>query len=126
MRRLAHVAAFGVSGLLAFAVDAAVLELLTRQAHLSPYLARIPSVGLAMVAGWLANRRFSFKVKTRPSLTEFIRYAAASSLGVAINYAVFSALIRFIGLIPLEALVAASAIAAGVSYVGYRFFAFRT
>lgn len=122
--RLRHIAAFAACGLLSLAVDAAVLVVLTRWAGLSPFLARIPSVGLAMVAGWLSNRRFTFGVKGRPRPAEFLRYATASGFGVAVNYAVFSTLLLASPVGPVPALVLASSVAAGVSYAGYRYFAF--
>ncbi|WP_164871716.1 GtrA family protein [Solirhodobacter olei] len=123
--RLHHIAAFAGSGLLSLAIDAAVLTLLTRWAHISPFLARVPSVGLAMVAGWLSNRRFTFGLSTPPRFAEFLRYAAASGLAVSVNYAVFSALLLMTAIGPLSALVIASGIAAGVSYAGYRCFTFK-
>lgn len=123
--RRRHLAGFVLSGLLAFAIDALVLVVLTRWAGVSPFLARVPSILLSMVAGWLSNRRLTFHVTTRPHLAEFLRYATASGFGVAVNYAAFSAvLIVHPATPPVAALVLASGVAAGVSYAGYRWFAF--
>lgn len=77
-----------------------------------------------MVAGWLFNRRVTFRVTTRPRLAEFFRYAIASSFGAAVNYAVFSALLLMTAAAPVPALILASLIAAAVSYAGYRHIAF--
>lgn len=122
----AHLAGFVFSGLLALAVDAGLLMALTHGAGISPFLARVPSILLSMVAGWLSNRRLTFRVAGPPHLTEFLRYAMASGTGVAVNYAIFSGLLlAWHGLPPLAALVLASGAAAGVSYAGYRWFAFR-
>lgn len=124
--RAAHLAGFAFSGLLAFAVDAGLLLVLTYWAGMSPFLARVPSILLSMLAGWLSNRRLTFRVQGPPRAVEFLRYAMASGTGVAVNYAVFSGLLlAWRGLAPLAALVLASGVAAGVSYVGYRWFAFR-
>jgi putative flippase GtrA len=71
--RLHHIVAFAGRGLLSLAIDAAVLTMLTRWAHISPFLARVPSLALAMAAGWLSNRRFTFGLKTPPRCAEFLR-----------------------------------------------------
>lgn len=120
-----HAAGFGFSGLLAFGVDAGLLYALTEWGGLSPFLARIPSIGLAMLAGWLSNRTLTFAVRDRPHLREFLRYATASGLGIATNYTIFSAtLLARPATAPVVALTIASIIAMGVSYAGYRWFAF--
>lgn len=125
-RRGAHLTGFVFSGLLAFVVDAGLLLVLTHWAGMSPFLARVPSIALSMVAGWSSNRRLTFRVSGPPGLIEFMRYAMASGAGVAVNYAVFSALLlAWPGLRPVAALVVASGVAAGFSYAGYRWFAFR-
>jgi len=122
----AHLASFVFSGLLAFAVDAGLLLALTHWAGMSPFLARVPSILLSMLAGWLSNRRLTFRVQGPPRAAEFLRYAMASGTGVAVNYAVFSALLlTWPALVPVAALVLASGVAAGFSYAGYRWFAFR-
>lgn len=123
--RIGHLAAFAASGLLSLAVDATVLVALTSWLHLSPFLARVPSVGLAMVAGWLCNRRFTFRLTTSPHLAEFLRYATASGFAVTLNYAIYATLLLLTTLKPIPALVLASAVTAGMSYTGYRVFAFR-
>lgn len=124
--RARHLGGFVFSGLLALAVDAAILFALTRFAGLSPLVARIPSILISMLAGWLSNRRLTFRVEAAPGPAEFLRYAMASGVGVAVNYAVFSALlILWPGFAPVAALVLASAVAAAFSYAGYRWFAFR-
>ncbi|MEX6505319.1 GtrA family protein [Jiella sp. M17.18] len=123
--RKRHLAGFVFSGLLAFAIDALVLFALTHWLGVSPFIARVPAILLSMVAGWISNRSVTFHVATGPRLAEFLRYAAASGFGVGVNYAVFSAvLILQPSAPPVAALVIASAVAAGVSYVGYRWFAF--
>ena len=121
-----HGLAFLVSGGTAFLVDALVLSLLTAVVGLHPILARVAAIALAMVAGWLMHRTFTFRVRARPSLPEFLRYAGVAWSASAINYGVFVlVLLAWPAVAPLAALVISSAVAMTFSYVGMRFAAFR-
>jgi putative flippase GtrA len=123
---LRHGLAFLVSGGVAFAVDALVLEALTRGAGVHPIIARIAAIALAMVAGWLMHRTFTFVVQAPPSVAEFLRYAGVAWSASAINYGVFVlVLLAWPAVAPLAALVISSAVAMTFSYLGMRFAAFR-
>jgi putative flippase GtrA len=117
---------FLVSGGLAFITDALVLEVLTQVVGLEPIVARLGSISIAMVVGWLSHRRLTFAMTTPPSLAEFIRYAAVAWFSAGVNYAIFVAIMLIDpDTLPLMALVAASLAAMIVSYIGMRFGAFR-
>ena len=121
-----HGAGFALSGGIAFATDALILELLTRLFGLSALLARPIAIACAMVAGWLAHRTLTFRLRTRTSLTEFLAYAAVAWTSAGINYAVFAAILLWRPqTAPLIALVAASLVAMTWAYLGMRFGAFR-
>jgi len=121
-----HGLAFLISGGTAFAVDATVLTLLTVLLGLHPILARLFAISLAMVAGWLMHRTFTFAVPTPPSFAEYLRYAGVAWTAAAINYGVFVLIVLTLPEVaPLAALVASSAVAMGFSYLGMRFAAFR-
>ena len=121
-----HGLAFLVSGGTAFLVDAAALWLLTRMFGLHPIAARLIAIALAMVAGWLMHRTFTFRVRARPSLPEFLRYAGVAWTAAAVNYGVFVLIVlAFVGIEPLVALVISSAAAMAFAYIGMRFAAFR-
>jgi len=121
-----HGLGFLVSGSLAFVTDAMVLHVLTSAAHVDPIIARLASISVAMVVGWLSHRRLTFALSSAPSLGEFIRYAAVAWFSAGVNYAVFVFIILiWPETLPLVALVVASGIAMFVSYVGMRFGAFR-
>lgn len=123
---LRHGGGFLVSGLIAFSVDALVLLSLTRWAGLDPFSARIIAIALAMVAGWLSHRRFTFNVVMPPTIGEFGRYAAVAWTAAALNYAVYAfILIFFPNITPLVAMVGATVVAMGFSYLGMRFGVFR-
>ena len=121
-----HGLAFLVSGGTAFLVDALVLTLLTAVVGLHPILARVAAIALAMVAGWLMHRTFTFRVRARPSLREFLRYAGVAWTAAAVNYGVFVLIVlAFAGIEPLVALIVSSAVAMAFAYIGMRFAAFR-
>ena len=121
-----HGLAFLISGAAAFAVDALVLKLLTLVLGLHPIPARLVAISLAMVAGWLMHRTFTFKVAARPSLPEFLRYAGVAWAAAAVNYGLFVLIVlAFPAIEPLLALVISSAVAMVFAYLGMRFAAFR-
>jgi putative flippase GtrA len=123
---LRHGLAFAISGATAFAVDAAVLRLLTALFDVSPIIARLPGICLAVVAGWLMHRTFTFVVTAPPSLAEFVRYAGVAWTAAAINYAIFVLIILLQPRIePLLALFISSLIAMVFAYLGMRYGAFR-
>src|SRR2546423_14654046 len=88
-----HGLGFLVSGGTAFAVDAIVLQLLTAALGLHPIPARLAAISLAMVAGWLMHRTFTFAVPTPPSAIEFLRYAGVAWPAATVNYGVFVAIV---------------------------------
>jgi putative flippase GtrA len=61
---LRHGLAFVLSGGTAFAVDATVLQGLTALLGVPAIAARVAAIALAMVAGWLMHRTFTFAVAT--------------------------------------------------------------
>jgi putative flippase GtrA len=120
-----HGLAFLFSGGTAFAVDATVLELLTALWGVPAIAARVAAIALAMVAGWLMHRTFTFAVATPPSVAEFVRYAGVAWSAAAVNYAVFVLLLLARpGTHPLVGVVVSSITAMVLAYVGMRFAAF--
>jgi putative flippase GtrA len=119
-------AGFATSGALAFATDAIVLKSLTAWTGLSPFLARLIAIAIAMVVGWLSHRRLTFAVKAAPSLAEFLRYAALAWTAAAINYGIFAVILLLRPETePLLALLIATVVSMCVSYIGMRFGVFR-
>jgi putative flippase GtrA len=117
-----HYIGFVAAGLAALAVDALILLVMTETMAISPYLARIVSISIAMVVSWQINRRITFAVQSPPTLAEFSKFATVSWLAQAVNYAVFAAILLLRPETwPVAALVAASLVAMFVSYAGFRF-----
>lgn len=123
---LQHALGFLFSGGLAFCVDAGVLELLVTGFGVHKLIARIVSLSLAHVAGWLSHRRFTFRLSTPPTLREFVRYAGVQYTVALLNYGIFALIVLLKPDIkPLYALIASSGVAMFFSYFGIRFGAFR-
>jgi putative flippase GtrA len=121
-----HGLAFVISGGTAFTVDAVVLKLLTYLFGIHPIAARLAAISLAMVAGWLMHRTYTFAVAAPPSAFEFLRYAGVAWSAAAVNYGVFVVVVLVYPEVePLAALVISSLVAMVFSYLGMRFAAFR-
>ena len=117
-----HYGGFITAGLIALGTDALVLTLLTSGFGLSPFIARLVSISIAMFASWLINRTLTFAMNTPPTFAEFGRFAVVSWLAQAVNYTVFALiLLSRPETLPVVALIAASLIAMFVSYAGFRF-----
>jgi putative flippase GtrA len=125
--------AFAAVGLFGYFVDAGVTYVGAKYLGLSPELARPPGFILATIVNFLLNRAITFRYANAPRLRAFFRYCAVASVGLVVNYAVYSACIllapRF-GLTVTPALLPVF-VAAGVgasmilTFIGFRFFAFR-
>ena len=121
-----HGLAFLFSGGLAFLVDAAILKGLTVLVGMHPITARLIAISIAMTVGWLAHRRFTFRLTTPPSVAEFLRYITVGWTVAAINYGIFVVIILLRPSIePLYALFISSLIAMVFAYLGMRHAAFR-
>jgi putative flippase GtrA len=122
MRLSARIGWFLVAGTCGFATDAAVLTGLMALG-VGPRAGRLVSFALAMVVTWLINRRRAFGDRAGPpSLAEFGRYAAASSVAAGINLALYMALVTLGGVFadwPVLALAAATAISMCVNFWSY-------
>ncbi len=123
---LRHWGGFLISGLIALACDASLLQLGILVFGLSPLTARLIAISGAMVAGWLAHRRLTFSLSVPPTFAEFGRYSATAWTAAAINYVVFAAVLTVVpGTHPLTALVFASILATFFAYMGMRYRVFR-
>lgn len=116
-----HGAGFLVAGTLAFLTDAVVLTMLNQGLGFDPFSARFFSVCCAMVVGFFGHRSLTFRVAGPPTFGEFLAYAGVAWSTVAVNYAIYSVILLVQpDTTPLSALVIASIVAMGWSYVGMR------
>jgi len=120
---------FGIGGVIGFAVDAGILQLLVVGLAWDRYSARLISFLFAATATWIFNRRFTFHGPRRHSIFgEWCRYVLAMSGGFACNYAAYSLLVYIFNLdgADLVLAVAAGSLAGmGVNFVGSRYWVYR-
>lgn len=109
---------FGIVGVLAAGLDFALLSGAVRLG-VSPYLARIGSVAVAMTFTWWLNRNLTFAATAPPSWSEYGRYVGTSLLGSAINYGLYSGGV-YIGLPLWLAFAIGTGVAAVFNFLRYR------
>ena len=132
-RIAAQIPSFAAVGVVGYVVDAAITYAGAKYLGLSPELARPPGFVVATVVNFLLNRAITFRHSRARLVRAFLRYCAVASAGLAVNYAAYSACVllapRFgVAATPamLPIFVAAGAGAATVlTFLGFRFFAFR-
>jgi putative flippase GtrA len=128
-----QIPAFAAIGLIGYFVDATITYLGAKYIGLSPELARPPGFIIATLLNFTLNRSITFRHSPAPLFRAFLRYCGVASAGLAVNYAVYSACVVFapragVAVTPaiLPLFVAAGSGAAMVlTFLGFRFFAFR-
>jgi len=111
-------ARYGGVGVIALAIDAAVLEAALRLGA-SPYAGRIVSLSAMVCSTWWLNRRFTFRTATPPSWREFGHYVVLALAGLLLNYGLFVAVTWATGRY-WAGLAAGSAAAAVFNFFRYR------
>jgi putative flippase GtrA len=132
-RIVEQVPAFAAIGVIGYIVDAGITYLGARYLGLSPELARPPGFIVATIVNYFLNRSITFRHARTPLASSFVRYWLVASLGLGINYAVYSACVTLapmVGVAVTPAILplfvaAGSGVAMGITFVGFRFFAFR-
>ncbi|MGB3722023.1 MAG: GtrA family protein [Pacificimonas sp.] len=99
---------FILAGGTAFLAGAAALKL-SIATGVSPMLAQVPAFAVAVTVSWLINRNLAFSVKAgTSSLREYGLYIGASTLGLGLNMAGYTASL-LLGVTPLAALAIGTA-----------------
>jgi len=128
-----QVPAFAAIGLAGYVVDATITYLCAKYIGLSPELARPPGFIVATIFNFALNRSITFRHAESPLARSFVRYFLVASVGLAVNYAVYLACLALApiagfavtpAILPLF-VAAGSGVAMVVTFVGFRFFAFR-
>jgi putative flippase GtrA len=134
-RRIAEqIPAFAAIGLLGYLVDATITYLCAKYLGMSPELARPPGFILATLVNFTLNRSITFRHSRAPLFRAFLRYCGVASVGLAVNYGVYSicvALAPLMGIAVTPAILplfvaAGSGAAMVLTFLGFRFFAFRS
>jgi putative flippase GtrA len=128
-----QVPAFAAIGVIGSVVDAGITFVCARYLGLSPELARPPGFIVATIVNFILNRSITFRHARAPLASSFVRYWLVASIGLAVNYAVYSACVVLApvagiavtpAILPLF-VAAGSGVAMAFTFVGFRFFAFR-
>jgi putative flippase GtrA len=121
---------FCIVGGIAFAIDAAVLELALALGIPNPSLARIISLLTAMQAAYILNLRFTFRHSAGHNARTWGAFMTSNLTGALINYAIFMAVLLWI--LPdhsrtarVAAIVAGTGIALFFNYWANRRFVFK-
>jgi putative flippase GtrA len=134
-RSFRHWGGFIFSGLTAFGVDWAIIELLHRGLGVEPNLSNLVGILVATVVAWRLHRRISFNVPYPPSVREFVRFFLFAS---GANSASFLSNALFLWLFPIVhfdalftwflpvsvlevAFFSSRAVGGALSYIGFRF-----
>jgi putative flippase GtrA len=128
-----QIPAFVAVGLFGVVVDASVTYALARGFAVPPALARPPAFMIATVLNFALNRTLTFRSMQAPLVRAFLRYVLVSAAGLAVNYAVFLACIAASPLVGVPVtpsilplfVACGSGVAMFLTFVGFRFFAFR-
>jgi putative flippase GtrA len=128
-----QIPAFVAIGLFGYVVDAAITYAGAKYGGLSPELARPPGFILATFVNFTLNRSITFRHSRAPLVRAFLRYCGVASVGLAVNYSVYSACVFLaprIGIAVTPAILplfvaAGSGAAMVLTFIGFRFFAFR-
>ena len=120
---------FLIIGGIAFFIDAGVLQGLVNFLNVDPYSARFISFTYAVIFTWLMNRKYTFSIIFSPSLQEFIKYLATQSIGLAINFTIYSLCILSINLAadyPILALIPATGLALIFNFLSMKKIVFKS
>jgi putative flippase GtrA len=129
-----QVPAFAAIGLLGYLVDAGITYVCAKYLGLSPELARPPGFLVATIVNFALNRSITFRRSRTPLVRAFLRYCGVAAVGLAVNYAVYSVCVVLAprlgtavtpAILPLF-VAAGSGAAMVLTFVGFRFFAFRS
>jgi putative flippase GtrA len=119
---------FGLVGVVGFAVDGGLLQLLVSWAGWGPIEARAVSFPSAVLATWALNRVVTFQDTGGSLLRSLGRYVMVSLGGASANFAVYSALVlgsATMAAVPIIPFAVASVVGLVFNYLGSKHFAFK-
>jgi putative flippase GtrA len=132
-RIASQIPSYAAIGVLGYFVDATITYCCAKYLGMSPEFARPPGFIVATIVNFTLNRAITFRHADAPLLRAFLRYWLVAGAGLAVNYAVYSACVFASplvgvpvtpGVLPLF-VAAGSGVAMAVTFVGFRWFAFR-
>ena len=111
--------AFGAVGAMAFAVHYAVTIVVVERGHGPPVAGTMAGYLCALGASWMGQSRLTFADAPRDAQTR-LRFVLASVCGLALNGAIYGALLRFTSLDYRLALVLVIFTVAALTWVLFR------
>lgn len=91
--------------------------------NVAPWLSRVPAIILAMAFTWLANRYFTYRVRTACTAGEAFRYACVASVMALANYTIYLVLVTN-GMAAVVAVTVATALQTIVGFYSYEHLVF--
>jgi putative flippase GtrA len=119
---------FGLVGVVGFAVDGGLLQLLVSAFDWGPIAARAVSFPCAVLATWALNRIVTFEDRGGSLARSLLRYVVVSLGGATANFAVYSALVlgsAHMAAVPIIPFAVASCVGLVFNYLGAKHFAFK-
>ncbi len=128
-----QIPSFAVIGLIGYVVDASVTYVGAKYLGLSPEIARPPGFLIATVVNFALNRAITFRHAKTPLMRAFVRYCLVATAGLAVNYGVYSLCVALWPLLGLSVtpgvlplfIAAGAGVAMAITFIGFRWFAFR-
>ena len=121
---------FTAIGTAAFVLDAGILMLMIRVAHLDPYAGRVVSFLCAASFTWILNRTYTFgRDPRRRRSREWAHYVGVNAVGAAVNFGVYAWLIAtapYAADHPVAAVAAGSLAGLLFNFTLSRLYVFRT
>ena len=90
-----QISAFAAIGFFGYFVDAGITFVGAKYGGLSPELARPPAFIVATIINFALNRSITFRHSRAPLSRAFLRYCGVAAIGLAVNYAIYSACVFF-------------------------------
>lgn len=117
---------FAFVGMIGFIVDIGITLTLVAM-ELSPFWARVFGIAIAVFATWRLNRSLTFGASKTSQASEGVRYFTVAIFFAMVNYAIYAALLLSIpALSPALAVLISVGFSSSLSFLGYRYFAFKT
>lgn len=117
---------FAFVGAIGFVVDVGLTLMLIEYGS-DALMARAISMPLAILTTWRLNRALTFGASPTSQSSEGVRYFIVAVSVAIVNYAIFAGLLfAYPNIHPALAITIAVVFSTGVSFYGYRSFAFKT
>jgi putative flippase GtrA len=123
-----RVSRYLIIGMMTTAISFGSFGLMIYLSAISPHLANIIAVLLAVIFAYFANKFYVFRTAFKgiiPLVLEMIRYLASRAAAMIIEIAGVYLLMELIGLLPILAKALVSLLVAVFNYLAFRYFVFR-